>query len=41
MSGDIILPNNKGIVQHQNSGSNYTVPIKWLQGGVSEATYDP
>lgn len=38
---DIVLPNNKGIIQHQNSSSNYTVPIKWLQGGVSEATYDP
>lgn len=41
MTGNIVFPSNAGIVQHQNTTSNYTVPIKWLQGGVSEGAYDP
>lgn len=41
MSGNITFPGGCGIVQNQNSTSNYTVPIKWLQGGTSEAAYDP
>lgn len=41
MSGNITFPNNKTIIQNQNSGSNYTTICKWLQGGVSENSYDP
>ena len=41
MTGDITLPNTKSIIQHQKSYSNYTIAVKWLQGGVSEAAYDP
>lgn len=40
-NGGIQLPANKSITQVQNSTSNYTTAIKWLQGGVSENTYDP
>lgn len=41
MTGNITFPNNKGIIQNQNSGSNYTSAITWLQGGQSEAKYNP
>ena len=41
MSGNIVLPNNKAIVQHQSSTSNSTTVIKWYKGGTSQATYDP
>ena len=40
-TGGIQLPNNKSLVQIQNSGSDYTTAIKWLQNGTSEKTYDP
>lgn len=40
-NGGVQLPANKTITQIQNSTSNYTTAIKWLQGGVSENTYDP
>lgn len=41
MTGNITLQNNKSIIQNQSSTSNYTVALKWLQDGVSEATSDP
>ena len=42
MSGNIIFPSGSvSLIQKQNSSSNYTAMCKWLQGGVSEATYDP
>lgn len=41
MTGNIYFPNNRGIIQNQNSTSNYTNIITWLQGGVSENSYDP
>lgn len=41
MTGNVYFPNNKGIIQNQGATSNYTNIITWLQGGVSENTYDP
>jgi hypothetical protein len=41
MSGNITFPSGKGIIQNQNSTSNYTTAITWLQGGVSEGKYNP
>lgn len=41
MTGYLRFPNNAGIIQNQNSTSNYTVPIKWYKGGTSQNTYNP
>jgi len=41
MSGNIIFPSDKGIIQNQASTSNYTIPIIWLKGGTSQNTYNP
>lgn len=41
MTGAVYFPNNAGIVQNQNSSSNWTEAIKWYKGGVSQNTYNP
>jgi len=41
MTGDIVLPRNKCIIQNQLDTTNYTVPLRWYKGGVSQATNDP
>ena len=41
MSGHIIFPADKCIIQNQAATSNYTTPIMWLKGGSSQASYDP
>ena len=41
MSGNLTFGSNVGIVQTQNSGSNYTTTIKWWTGGTDPGTYGP
>lgn len=41
MSGNIILPYNQSIIQHQLSEPNYTTSIMWYKGGVSQKKYNP
>ena len=41
MSGNLTFNNSVGIVQTQNSGSNYTRTIKWWTGGTDPGTYGP
>jgi len=42
MTGNLVLSSGGVvIIQHQESTSNYTSPIKWYKGGASQATYDP
>lgn len=42
MTGNITFASGStGLIQNQNSTSNYTAIVKWFQGGVSENTYDP
>lgn len=37
MTGSITFPNNAGIIQNQNSGSNYTKAISWNVSGATKA----
>lgn len=41
MTGNIVVPYGKGIIQHQRSDSNYTSALCWYKGGTSQASYDP
>jgi hypothetical protein len=41
MSGNLTFSSNDGIIQTQNSGSNYTTTIKWWTGGTDPGVYGP
>lgn len=40
-NGNIVIPNNKALIQHQANTSNATTAIKWLKNATSQNTYDP
>ena len=41
MTGDVYFPNSKGIIQNQNSTSNYTSAIRWKKVADSYKAYLP